>query len=79
MVTRKSQDGTMREGHQGTTRKGQGGTTLISSLMVLPVKVVLKGYQIQRALASARTLCPFPEYCPVFHKGLTIASEDPDV
>ncbi|KAG2739454.1 hypothetical protein P692DRAFT_201811514 [Suillus brevipes Sb2] len=33
------------------------------------VKVVLKGYRIRRALASARALCPFPEYCPVFHKG----------
>jgi hypothetical protein len=35
----------------------------------IAVKVVLKGYRIRRALASARTLCPFPEYCPVFHKG----------
>jgi hypothetical protein len=28
-----------------------------------------QGYRIRRALASARALCPFPEYCPVFHKG----------
>jgi hypothetical protein len=47
--------------------------------LILPlpggIKVVLKGYWIRRALASARTLCPFPEYCPVFHKGLAIVSE----
>jgi hypothetical protein len=30
------------------------------------VKVVLKGYWIRRASASARTLCPFPEYSPLF-------------
>ncbi|KAG1887859.1 hypothetical protein F4604DRAFT_1675004 [Suillus subluteus] len=30
------------------------------------VKTVLKGYRIRRALASARALCPFPEYCPLF-------------
>jgi hypothetical protein len=30
------------------------------------VKIVLSGYRIRRALASARMLCPFPEYCPVF-------------
>ena len=28
------------------------------------VKVVLSDYRIRRALASARTLCPFPKYCP---------------
>ncbi|KAG1882772.1 hypothetical protein F4604DRAFT_1577157 [Suillus subluteus] len=32
----------------------------------MTVKTVLKGYQIRRALASARALCPFPEYCPLF-------------
>jgi hypothetical protein len=42
------------------------------------VKVMLKGYWIQRALASAHMLCPFPEYCPVFQKGIHIVSEDPD-
>jgi hypothetical protein len=42
------------------------------------VKVMLKGYQIWRALASACMLCPFPKYCPVFQKGICIVSEDPD-
>jgi hypothetical protein len=42
------------------------------------VKVVLKGYRIQRASASARTLCPFPEYSPIFQNTTCIISEDPD-
>jgi len=42
------------------------------------VKVILKGYRIQRALASARTLCPFPEYSPIFQNATRIISEDPD-
>jgi hypothetical protein len=42
------------------------------------VKVVLKRYRIQRALASARTLCPFPEYSPLFQNTILIISEDPD-
>jgi len=42
------------------------------------VKVILKWYQIWRALASARTLCPFPEYIPVFQKAIHIVSEDTD-
>jgi len=29
-------------------------------------------------LASARTLCPFPEYSPVFQNAICIISEDPD-
>jgi len=43
-----------------------------------PVKVVLKGYRIQRALASACMLCPFPEYSPVFQNTMHIVSEGPD-
>ncbi|KAG1843551.1 hypothetical protein F4604DRAFT_1938080 [Suillus subluteus] len=35
-------------------------------LALVIVKTVLKGYRIRRALASARALCPFPEYCPLF-------------
>jgi hypothetical protein len=46
--------------------------------LLVAVKVVLKGYRIQRALASARTLCPFPEYSPVFQNTIRIVSEDPD-
>jgi hypothetical protein len=42
------------------------------------VKVVLKGYRIRRALASARTLCPFPKYSPLFQNTIHIISEDPD-
>jgi len=42
------------------------------------VKVVLKGYWIRRALASARTLCPFPKYSPVFQNTIRIVSEDLD-
>jgi hypothetical protein len=42
------------------------------------VKVVLKGYRIRRALASARTLCPFPEYSPLFQNTILIISEDLD-
>jgi hypothetical protein len=42
------------------------------------VKVVLKGYQIRRALASARTLCHFPEYSPLFQNTILIVSEDLD-
>jgi hypothetical protein len=42
------------------------------------VKVVLKGYQIQRALASAYALCPFSEYSPVFQKAINIVSKDLD-
>jgi hypothetical protein len=42
------------------------------------VKVVLKGYRIQRALASACMLCPFPEYSPVFQNTILMVSEDPD-
>jgi len=37
-----------------------------------------KGYRIQRALASACTLCPFPEYSPVFQNTILIVSEDLD-
>jgi hypothetical protein len=44
----------------------------------LTVKVVLKGYRIRRALASARTLCPFPEYSPVFQNTICIVSKDLD-
>jgi len=44
----------------------------------ISVKVVLKGYRIRRASASARTLCPFPEYSPVFQNTIRIVSEDPD-
>jgi len=43
-----------------------------------PVKVVLKGYRIRRASASARMLCPFPEYSPLFQNTILIVSEDPD-
>jgi hypothetical protein len=46
--------------------------------MWLHVKVVLKKYRIRRASASARMLCPFLEYSPVFQKGLPIISEGPD-
>jgi hypothetical protein len=42
------------------------------------VKVILKGYRIRRASASARTLCPFPEYSPLFQNTIRIVSEDPD-
>jgi hypothetical protein len=42
------------------------------------VKVVLKGYRIRRASASAHTLCPFPEYSPLFQNTILIVSEDPD-
>jgi hypothetical protein len=42
------------------------------------VKVVLKGYRIRRAWASARTLCPFPEYSPLFQNTILIVSKDPD-
>ncbi|KAG2145511.1 hypothetical protein BD769DRAFT_1660556 [Suillus cothurnatus] len=45
---------------------------------IKPVKVVLKGYRIQRASASARMLCPFPEYSPVFQNTICIISKDPD-
>jgi hypothetical protein len=48
-----------------------------SSLFTL-VKVVLKRYRIRRASASARTLCPFPEYRPLFQNTILIVSEDPD-
>jgi hypothetical protein len=44
----------------------------------LIVKVVLKGYRIRRASASACTLCPFPEYSPLFQNTVRIVSEDPD-
>jgi hypothetical protein len=27
---------------------------------------------------TARTLCPFPEYSPVFQNAISIVSEDPD-
>jgi hypothetical protein len=43
------------------------------------VKIVLSGYRIRRALASARTLCPFPEYCPVFQGYRDIVSGGPDI
>jgi hypothetical protein len=43
------------------------------------VKIVLSGYWIQRALASARTLCPFPEYCPVFQGYRDNVSGGPDI
>jgi hypothetical protein len=42
------------------------------------VKVILKWYRIWRALASARMLCPFPEYSPVFQNAICIISEDLD-
>jgi len=42
------------------------------------VKVVLKRYWIRRASASARMLCPFPEYSPVFQNTILIVSEDLD-
>jgi hypothetical protein len=42
------------------------------------VKVVLKGYRIRRALASACMLCPFPEYSPLFQNTILIVSEGPD-
>jgi len=42
------------------------------------VKVVLKRYWIRRALASAHTLCPFPEYSPLFQITILIVSEGPD-
>jgi hypothetical protein len=42
------------------------------------VKVVLKGYRIRRASASAHMLCPFPEYSPLFQNTIRIVSEDPD-
>jgi hypothetical protein len=47
-------------------------------LFWLVVKVILKWYQIQRALASARMLCPFPEYSPVSQKAICIVSKDLD-
>jgi hypothetical protein len=37
--------------------------------MLLRCQGRAQGYWIRRALASARALCPFPKYCPVFHKG----------
>jgi len=40
--------------------------TLMYTPLHAPVKVVLKRYWIQRASASARMLCPFPEYSPLF-------------
>jgi len=42
------------------------------------VKVVLKGYRIRRASASTHTLCPFPEYSPLFQNTIHLVSEDPD-
>jgi len=42
------------------------------------VKVVLKRYRIRRASASACTLCPFPEYSPLFQNTILIVSEDLD-
>jgi hypothetical protein len=47
-------------------------------LKMQSVKVILKGYRIRRALASAHTLCPFPEYSPLFQNTILIISEDPD-
>jgi hypothetical protein len=46
--------------------------------MTCTVKVILKGYRIRRALASARTLCPFPEYSPLLQITILIISEDLD-
>jgi hypothetical protein len=46
--------------------------------IILLVKVVLKGYQIRRASASAHMLCPFPEYSPLFQNTIRIVSEGPD-
>jgi hypothetical protein len=43
-----------------------------------PIKVMLKDYQIQRALASAHVLCTFPEYCPIFQRCICSISEDLD-
>jgi hypothetical protein len=51
---------------------------VLSKIHLILVKVVLKGYRIRRASASARTLCPFPEYSPVFQNTIHIISEDPD-
>jgi len=42
------------------------------------IKVILKKVQIQRASASARMLCPFPKYSPVFQNAIHIISKDPD-
>jgi hypothetical protein len=42
------------------------------------VKVILKGYRIRRASASARELCHFPEYSPIFQNTIRIVSEGPD-
>jgi hypothetical protein len=49
-----------------------------SSMFLVTVKVILKGYWIQRASASAHMLCPFPEYSPVFQNTVHIISKDPD-
>jgi hypothetical protein len=53
-------------------------SNVVLLLKGLIVKVVLKGYQIRRASASARTLCPFPEYSPIFQNTIRIVSKDPD-
>jgi hypothetical protein len=37
----------------------------------------IKRYQIQRALASACMLCPFPKYYHVFQSSICSVSEDP--
>jgi hypothetical protein len=42
------------------------------------VKVVLKGNGSKGASASARMLCPFPEYSPVFQNAISVVHEDPD-
>jgi len=42
------------------------------------VKVILNRVWIQRALASARMLCPFPEYSPIFQNTILIVSEGLD-
>jgi hypothetical protein len=50
----------------------------IQNRLAACVKVILKLVRIRRALASARTLCPFPKYSPVFQNTILIVSEDLD-
>jgi hypothetical protein len=52
---------------------------IIDRLSKQAVKIVLSGYLIRRALASARMLCPFPEYCPVFQGYRDNVSGGPDI
>jgi hypothetical protein len=51
----------------------------LGSQMSSGVKIILSGYWIRRALASAHILCPFPEYCPIFQGYRGNGSRGPDI